>query len=138
MAENLDYSFEGLEELKTAVARNPEKVIKEVAAFFVRGMAVYNRRIIRNPWRMGERGGGAPKDTGNLRDTHKREIQQWQARIYPSAPYAAYVHGLNGKTMNSRGVQLRPWLHYAYAESDSEIMELEKGLLEKIVNNLAK
>lgn len=132
-----EISFKGMAELRRAVQRNPQAVITEVAKFLQRGIAVYNRIIIRNPWRIGQSGGGAPKDTGNLRDTHVREINPWQARIYPTAPYAAYVHGIEGFTRR-RKYQLRPWLDYAKETGDREIQALEGQMLQGIIGDLAR
>ena len=132
-----DLSVEGLAELRRAVLRNPQAVITEVGKFLQRGIAVYNRIILRNPWRRGMSGGGAPVDTGNLRDTHVREIGPWSARIYPTAPYAAYVHGIDGFTRR-RSYQLRPWLDHAKETGDREIRALEGRLLEGIIGDLAK
>lgn len=138
MADSFDYSIDGMDELRSAVRRNPQKVLTEVKSFFVRGIAAYNRKIIRNPWKVGESSGGAPKATGNLRDTHQKVISTWEAKIFPTAPYASYVHGTDGKTVNRVGGPLRPWLDYAYADTESEIEELQNTLLENIVGDLAK
>jgi phage gpG-like protein len=138
MTNNFDISTKGLKELQAAVRRNPQKVITEVGKFLVRGIAVYNRRIIRSPWKIGGNGGGAPTSTGNLRDTHVKEIRPWDALIAPTAPYAAYVHGLNGQQVNSRGVQLRPWLDYAYQDGEKEIAKLQEDLITEIVSDLEK
>lgn len=127
----------GFKELRAAVQRNPRKVMREVGMFLARGIAVYNRLIIRSPWRLGQSGGGAPVDTGNLRDTHRREVQQWSARIYPTAPYAAYVHGIDGYP-RKRSYQLRPWLDYAHDRGATEITKLHNTMLENIVGDLAK
>ena len=128
-----------LESLKAAIARNPQRVRSEVGKFLVRGMAVYNRGVIRNPWRVGSGGGGAPVATGNLRDTHRREISVWEARIGPDpmrAPYAKYVHGIDGYPR--RGTyELRPWLDWVFAHSEPEIMKLEGALLDTITADLA-
>lgn len=128
--------------LQRAIHENPQRVRTEVGKFLVRGIAAYNRVIIRNPWRVGMTGGGAPVRTGNLRDTHLRQIDAFEARIGPDAelggkaPYAAYVHGIEGHP-RKRAYALRPWLDYAFATADNEIRELEAGLLDTIVRGLA-
>ncbi|MEQ9135757.1 MAG: hypothetical protein RLO51_11150 [Thalassobaculum sp.] len=132
-----ELTVRGLEELRRAVLRNPQTVLTEVGKFLVRGIAVYNRIIIRNPWRRGMSGGGAPKDTGNLRDTHVREIQPWSGRIYPTAPYAPYVHGIEG-FRRRRTYQLRPWLDHAKQTGDREIQQLQGQLLDGIIGDLAR
>lgn len=128
--------FRGLHELQAAVRRNPHRVLSEVGKFLVRGMAAYNRVILRNPWRRGSSGGGVPVATGNLRDTHRREFEPWSARIYPTAPYAPYVHGLKGFARR-RTYALRPWLDFAKEQSDKEIRELEMQMVEAIIRDLA-
>lgn len=136
MAE-FNLTVEGLEDLRRAVNRSPQTVLTEVAKFLQRGIAVYNRIIIRNPWRKGMSGGGAPVATGNLRDTHVREINTWNARIYPTAPYAAYVHGIEG-FKRTRSYQLRPWLDHAKEQGAQEIERLEGVMLSAIVGDLAR
>jgi hypothetical protein len=130
--------IDGLKEFQAALKRNPVKVATEVKTFIVRGIAKYNEGIIRNPWMMGSSGGGAPVDTGNLRDTHVRQIKAFEGRIYPTAPYASYVHGLDGKKRSKRGLQLRPWMDYVFNKKDKEIRDLQKTLLKNIVGDLAK
>lgn len=138
--------------LKAAIARRPRTVRTEVGKFLVQGMAVYNRGIIRQPWRMGGAGGGVPvsndprykrpyqrQKSGNLRDTHKRTIEAFEARIGPDtsrAPYAAFVHGLEGYP-RKRSYQLRPWLDFVFKKSENEIKGLESKLLDTLVNDLA-
>ncbi len=121
----------GLEELQRAVKRNPQLVVSEVGKFLVRGIAVYNRKIIREPWRVGSNGGGAPTGTGNLRDTHQKSIQKWEASITATAPYAQFVHDGTYK------MKARPWLDYAKQTSENEIQKLEEELLTNIVKDLA-
>lgn len=134
-----EFSFDikGLEELRTAVARNPQKVMDEVQSFLTRGMAAYQRTIHNNPWRMGGTGGGAPQASGNLSATHRIEQLPWQARIFPTAPYAAYVHGIEGWA-RKRKYQLRPWLDYAKNTNEKKIEELQNTMLSNIVADLAK
>lgn len=126
----------GLKELQNAIRRNPQHTRDEVGKFLQRGIAVYNRIIIRSPWRMGQSGGGAPVDSGNLRDTHRREMRPWSASIFPTAPYAPYVHGIEGFARR-RSYQLRPWLDHAQETGDREIRQLEGDMLQSIVTGLA-
>jgi len=128
----------GFKEFKRAIKKNPDLVQKETSQFLVRGIALYNKSIIRQPWRMGQQGGGAPVDTGNLRDTHRREIRKLSARIFPTSPYSGFVHGLNGRKRNVRGVQLRPWLDYARKKNARGINQLSNVLLTNITKDLAK
>jgi hypothetical protein len=115
-----------LRSLERAIARNPQTVKQEVATFLTRGIAVYNRGIIRSPWRMGMSGGGAPVDTRNLRDTHQREVSAFSARIFPTAKYADPVH---------KG---RPWLQHVFDNSTAEINTLQDQLLQNVVTDLAR
>jgi len=122
----------GIAELRRAVRRNPRKTVSEISKFLTRGIAAYNRQIIRRPWKIGQRGGGAPVDTGNLRDTHRREMLPFEARIYPTAPYAEAVH----KGLTAR--HPRPWLDYAKQEAEPEIERLSDTMLHNIVRDLAR
>jgi hypothetical protein len=115
-----------LRSIEQAIKRNPQTVLLEVGKFLARGMAVYNRGIIRSPWRVGMLGGGAPVATGNLRDTHRKTVSQWSASISPNASYAEEVH------------KERPWLDHVFNTSRQEIEKLENDLLDKITEDLAR
>lgn len=132
-----DVRIIGLKELKKAVARNPKKVLNETRDFLSRGMAAYKRGIIRSPWRVGGSGGGAPAKTGNLRDTHRTQINKLKAIIFPTAKYAKYVHGIEGFPRR-RTYQLRPWLDYVKKTKEGEIQRLYRNLLKNITSDLAK
>lgn len=122
----------GYSDLKSAIARNPSLVVEEVGKFLSRGIAVYNRGIMRSPWTIGSNGGGAPVSTRNLIDKHYKVIDKWQAKIYTDVPYAKYVHD------GTKYMQARPWLDYVKDTSDKEIQALEQQLLDNIVADLAK
>ena len=133
--------MEGLESFKEAILRNPETTLRAIKQFLTRGIAVYNRILIRNPWRVGMSGGGIPvrqsrykgrKIGGNLRDTHQREIEQFEARIYPTAPYAGYVHD------GTRKMKARPWLDYAQETGEREIDDLGDEMVGVIAEDLAR
>lgn len=126
-----------LNSLRFAVRRNPRMVITETGKFLSRGIAAYLRIINRSPWRMGQRGGGSPVGTGNLRDTHRRSVGTWEARITPTADYAPYVHGLDSFPRR-RTYQLRPWLNYAQQSASNEINRLQDDLLKNIISDLSK
>jgi hypothetical protein len=137
---NRNIQWIGLKELQRAIKRNPQKVQSEARKFLVRGMAVYKSGIIRNPWRMGSSGGGSPVAAvhgGNLRDTHHTEVSGLQARIFPTASYAPYVHGIEGYP-RKRTYQLRPWLIYVKNTKEGEIARLQDELLHNIVRDLAR
>lgn len=132
----IEFEKKSIESLRTAIKKFPNEVKSKVKYFLVRGMAVYRKGVISSPWRMGSGGGGSPVKTGNLRDMHRTEFSDFEARLIPETPYAPYVHGLNGQTINKRGVQLRPWLDYTMIAKDKEIKQLEKNLLDYITKTL--
>ena len=126
---NFNFNQKDVEGLKRAILRNPLKVKTEAGKFFVRVMAEYNKGIIRNPWRVGGSGGGSPVDTANMRDTHKRTIRPWEAKIEPNlkkAPYAEPVH------------KYRPWLDYVFKDKMQTADKLGNDFLKSVVNDLAK
>src|SRR5437868_6512374 len=92
----IGYKIEGLDEFERAIRKNPQYVKERGNLFITRGLAEYRRVIMRSPWRKGESGGGAPVATGNLRDTHQQQVSNLEGRIYPTASYAKYVHGIDG------------------------------------------
>lgn len=122
----------GFKELRKAVHKNPRRVKSEAKRYLTRGMREYKAGIIRKPWRLGMSGGGAPVDTGNLRDTHRTRIQGFEAAIYPTAKYDKEVY------FGRRGMQPRPWLEYVERTSKPRIIELQNDLLRNIVKDLAK
>lgn len=142
-------TIKGVEQLRQAVRNNPQNVLKSVASFLKDAISIYKRGIIRSPWRMGMGGGGAPvamiksskkgrlKESGKLRDTHMTDIGFMSASIYPTAPYASYVHGIDGYP-RTRTYQLRPWLDYVIKDKEAWIQALEERLLDNIVGNLVK
>lgn len=132
----MQYEIQGLRQLEEAIKRNPAYVVKRTNTFLTRGLAEYRRVIMRQPWRIGDDRGGAPVATGNLRDTHRSEVHDLEGRIYPTAPYAKFVHGVTGFARR-RSYALRPWLDYAAAKALPDIEQHEKDLLEDIVKNLA-
>lgn len=130
----------GFDQLQAAIRRNPDKVKDEAGKFLIRGIAAYKSVIIRNPWRMGSSGGGAPVSSGSLRDSHKTKVSNWSATIGPNdqlAPYAAYVHGIEGYP-RKRKYQLRPWLDYAIVKQDETIQRLYNEMGDNILKDLAK
>lgn len=140
MEATFQYDPKQLAALHAAIQRNPKRVLSETGDFLVRGIREYNKYIIRAPWRMGGSGGGAPVAAvqgGNLRDTHAREIRPWDAKIYPTAKYAPYVHGISGYPRKRR-YQLRPWLDYAKQSADGAVNALSETLLLNITKDLAK
>ena len=148
----------GITEFKRAIQRQPEETRALLQTFFSRAEAKLKSRLRNNPWKMGDSGGGVPVDTGNLRDGtigagrapraetkqkkkdgvgHVYERSAMSLKIYPTASYAKYVHGIEGYP-RKRSYQLRPWLDYALQKEEINIRNLEKDLLKSIVQNLAK
>jgi hypothetical protein len=151
-------TIKGIKEFEAAIKRHPEAARAELNTFFIRAQDKLRSRIRNNPWRMGQSGGGAPVDTGNLRDGmigagksplaelknrekdgagHVYERNAMSLRIYPTASYAKYVHGIEGYP-RKRSYQLRPWLDFALKKETPEIKRLERELLKNLVANLAK
>lgn len=126
-----------LDSFKKAILNCPDFTKQAVGRFLVQSMAVLNRILIRSPWKMGQSGGGVPVATRNLLETHLREINTWDLLIKPTAAYAGYVHGWDGKMFNVRGVQLRPWLDYTMENAQQDIEKLEGNLIDDITNSLA-
>lgn len=122
----INFKLNGYDEFKKAIKNEPDVVKKTANKFLVRGLAVFKRLIIRNPWRIGMSGGGAPVLTGNLRDTHMTEVSPWQGRVYPTAPYANAVH------------KNRPWLDYAKENAKDDIDKLQADFLKEVTSALAK
>lgn len=130
----------GIQELKAAIARNPQNVLNHARIFLVRGLKEYKEVVIRNPWQMGSSGGGAPVQSGNLRDTHQTKIDGLRGTFGPNlsvAKYAAYVHGIEGMP-RKRSYQLRPWLDYAKMTAEHKVEKHYRQMLKDIVGELAK
>ncbi len=135
-----EFRWIGMGELQLAIKRNPQKVIDETRTFLTRGLAIYKKGIITNPWRMDGNGGGAPvaaRNGGNLRDTHQTDITGFVGRIYPTASYASYVHGIEGMP-RTRSYKLRPWLDHVKKDKQSKIETLYRQLLMNISKDLAR
>lgn len=133
----------GLKEFEKAVRRNPKVVINEGKSFIVKGMAEISRLILQRPaWQVGDsagRGKGVPKDSGNLKQLHTKKIEGLTGYIYPTAPYAKYVHGRKfGEINKGNKVESRPWLDRAAEDVGPKIDELGKELLDSINHDLAR
>ena len=131
----MQVSTKGFKEFDAALARNPRVVKRQVSDFLVKGIREYNKGIIRSPWRVGGSGGGgspvARKDGGMLRDTHKREIGDMEAKIYPTRPYAIFVHD------GTKKMETRPWLDHVKDKSSLEIKKLQNRMMDNIIKDLA-
>lgn len=125
----------GIDGLRKAIKRNPIFVTLEAKKFIVRGIAEYNKGIIRKPWQVGGAGGGAPVAAiqgGNLRDTHGKRITSTKGVIFPTANYAEYVH------RGTSTMKKRPWLDFVKKTKDPIIIKLAEKMLQNITNELAK
>lgn len=127
---NISFNKNDERKLREAFERSPRMVKSEARKFLSRGIAEYNKIIMRNPWRMGASGGGVPTATKNLRDTHERKVEDWQAWIRPTAEYAPYVHEGTYK------MGARPWLEYAQETGDRYIIILQNQMLDNIISKL--
>jgi len=124
-------NIEGLKELSLAIQKNPKLVISQGREYMRKGIAEYMRTIRGTPWRVGGSGGGAPVDTGNLKDSHLPPVYgTWQSEIRANntenADYANAVH------------KKRPWLDYAKDKNAGKIKDLQDDLLKQIVDGLKK
>lgn len=123
----------GMDELLSAISRNPRQVLNEAKLFLQRGMAVYKSGINNAPWKVGGIGGGVPVASTNLRARHVTKYNGLTATIGPEGVgYAGFVHDGTGK------MEKRPWLDFVKSDKDSEIVKLYNSMLEKIVGDLAK
>lgn len=126
---NYELKTEGFAEFRKALERNPTKVKNEAKNFIQRALAKYRSGIQNDPWRIGMSGGGSPVLTGNLRDSHFTEIEDFRGSISPDedkASYGKYVH------------KKRPWLDYVFKQKMPDVEKLEGEMLDNIVRDLAK
>lgn len=140
----MEIKINGMEEFKRAIERNPQIAKEEINKFLVRATATYRQTIKNSPWRVGQLSGGVPvsqkkykgkfRQGGNLRDQHKTEINNLNARIFvlDSVDYRWYVHEGTSK------MKKRPWLDYAVQSNKGKVDKLGDAMLGAIVNNLAK
>jgi hypothetical protein len=129
------FQMNGLKEFESKIKQHPEVVKRNVANFIKRITASYMRTIINRPWSVNSSGGGAPVSTGYLRDSHAVGISPWESFIKPLAPYAKYVHGVDGFSRKA-SYKLRPWLDYAVDANEKKLVELENELVDNIIKEL--
>lgn len=134
------YKIIGKKDLERAIKRNPQMVQVYGREFLNRGLMVYRRIIEGDPWRVGQAGGGVPRDTRDLMRSHKYRIEGLRGIVdfspnpnkgRSSSPYGIYVHE------GTRKMAERPWLNYATSKGDKQIQQHYKNFLEKIVKKLA-
>lgn len=123
--------IEGLDALQKAIRKSPETVASEINMFLQRTGALLRKGIQNNPWMVGASGGGAPKDTGHLRDTHRSTIDKYSLKIEPMAPYAEFVHEGTSK------MKARPWLKFTLDSSEQGINGLGQKMIEAVIAKLA-
>ncbi len=131
----ISYEFEGIKEFEAAIRRNPELVRRKSREFIAAGLALYRISIWRNPWRVGMQSGGSPVaaiNGGNLRNTHKSDITDFEGTITPKADYRIYVHEGTAR------MKARPYLEYAKESQDPKVKQLEEKLLQDVILDLSK
>jgi hypothetical protein len=142
MSESLTIKFD-YEDLKRAIDRSPEKVKEATSTFLARGRHYIMGTVNSAPWRMGDKSGGSPvalMNGGNLRTAHEETMSPWQWKVQVNegkAPYAPYVHGIDGYS-RKRSYQLRPWLDHALDVNSKKIEQAQDVMIETIVQDLAK
>lgn len=129
-------------QLTRAVKTAPSRVETEGKKFLQRGLSEYKRVAVQSsPWRVGQHGGGIPRDTGNLREQHQTKISGLRGTFGvddQDVPYAKYVHGRRRGEINKRnGVQSRPWLLYAKNRADGKVEQHYKTFLDNVLNHIA-
>ncbi len=131
----MEYTIEGLKEFEAAIRRNPEVVRRRTRQFIADGITAYKTTIWRNPWRMGGMGGGAPRASNTLAQTHIPEINDFEGSIRPDtskASYAPYV------VFGTYKMPSRDYLEYTKKNQAPKIKQLEERLLREIIDDLAK
>ena len=128
--------LEGEKALREAFRRNPEYVKRRGLQMMTRLKAVYQQNIIRNPWRVGGSGGGAPVNTRNLVNSHQYTVEPTRMKIEvrPNVAnaYGSYVHD------GTRKMEARPWLDYAHNKEEREREKQIGMFLEDIIKDLSK
>jgi phage gpG-like protein len=139
-----------VDKLQKAIRRNPVAV-RNGANRMIRDSTNHLWQIINNtpPWRVGESGGGIPKDTGNLRKVHSKKIEPFLGRIWVDRNktnagvnkkrktssiynYADLVHEGTSK------MPARPWLRFAEQTGERLISQYRQRFLREVVDNLTK
>lgn len=124
-----------VDQLQRALRTAPGEVKTEAKKFLMRGISEYKRVAVQgSPWRIGQSGGGIPRDTGNLREQHRTQIKQWEARFGVGrhrVKYAKYVHD------GTRKMQARPWLDYAQNRASTAVEKHYKVFMDNILKHIA-
>ena len=128
-------TLQGGKELAAAIKRSPRTIGNETKKYLSRALSKYRKGIISNPWRLGGRGGGAPRASGNLADTHITRVSRYQGTISPgrtASKYAYYVHE------GTRKMEARPYMDYVKEANEHRIRSLYLELLRNISFDLTK
>lgn len=104
----LEIYIAGLEELRAAFARAPQRVTKEVHEAVSRSAITVQRQARIE----------APVDTGVLRGGIATKLSTFSAIIAPGAKYAIYVHEGTGKYARNGMGRKTPW---AYKGADGRV-----------------
>jgi hypothetical protein len=127
---SLNVRIEGEKELRAAIRRHPDEFRRRAGKMMVRLSASYRKRIMRDPWRVGETGGGVPVDTGTLRGAHS----------YLPEPTKLTI-SVRDQIAQSYGLAVhagRPWLDYAHDQEEANRERMFTDFLEDIRDNLAQ
>lgn len=127
--------IKGLDELRRAIARNPEVVRTEAQKLFTRVASHIDRHLAKDPWRVNSGAGGVPVDTGHLlRNARKRQFAPMSLSIYTdtnAVPYARYIHEGTSR------MQARPYYESAKTGTEKETEHEAGRFMDAIVKSLA-
>lgn len=130
-------------QLAAALKRTaPGTIEREGKKFLQRGLSEYKRVAVQeSPWKVGQSGGGIPRDTNNLRERHKTKITGLRGQFGVAdhdVPYAKYVHGQRwGEVNRGNGVRSRPWLDYARRRAESKVEQHYQTFLDAVLRSAA-
>ena len=132
-------------QLKRAIQTSPQAV-RVHGYVFIRDSvnAIKQEALTRSPWKVGQMGGGAPRDTGDTRGSHHTKVQPdgLSGEVYvqdSSVPYAKYVHGNSPRPVKVKGksIMTRPWLDYAAKKSEQKIDQNFNRFADEILKHIA-
>lgn len=127
-------TVQNLNRIRAAFKQAPETVRAEARKFIIRAMSTLRSIVWNDPWRVGNTGGGVPVLTGNLRASHRTELDDFTGVMFPDqtvAPYARAVHEGHGN------VEARPWLDYAERTGQKEVNEQAAQMVQDIAAAIA-
>jgi len=127
-----------VEQLIKALEKNRNKIQREAKLFLQRGLSEYKRAALQTaPWKVGQSGGGIPRETGNLRERHRTTISGLEGKFGvpdSAVPYAKYVHGNRPYSVKVKGknIETRPWLEYARVRADGAVKKHYRVFMDNI------